>query len=115
MHERFIIHRDIKSDNVLFNEAGECKLADFGFAVQLTEQVSARATKVGTLLWMAPELILGKKKYSSSIDIWSYGIYAFELANGEPPHAHCPDQQKVLKAILNDNIPPLKSKWSKTF
>ena len=37
--------------------------------------------------WMAPELIKGKKKYGSSVDIWSYGIYAYELANGEPPFA----------------------------
>lgn len=49
---------------------------------------------------MAPELIQGKRKYDASIDIWSYGIYAFELANGEPPHAHCPNQQKVLIKIL---------------
>jgi protein-serine/threonine kinase len=87
LHERHIIHRDIKSDNVLYNEQGDVQLADFGFAVQLTEQKSARVTKVGTLHWMAPELIRGERKYSTSIDIWSFGIFAYELAMVEPPYA----------------------------
>lgn len=91
LHERHIIHRYIKSDNVLFNEEGTVQLADFGFAVQLTEQVSARTTKVGTLHWMAPELIKGERKYSTSIDIWSFGIFAFELANVDPPNAQYRD------------------------
>ena len=91
LHERHVIHRDIKSDNVLFNIAGDVQLADFGFAVQLTEQQTARTTKVGTLHWMAPELIKGDRKYSTSIDIWSFGIFAFELANVDPPNAQVRD------------------------
>ena len=91
LHERHVIHRDIKSDNVLFNIAGDVQLADFGFAVQLTEQQTARTTKVGTLHWRAPELIRGDRKYSTSIDIWSFGIFAFELANVDPPNAQVRD------------------------
>jgi serine/threonine-protein kinase 24/25/MST4 len=64
---------------------------------------------------MAPELIKGERKYSTSIDIWSFGIFAFELANVDPPNAQYRDQQKVLLKILNDEMPPLKSKWSENF
>lgn len=59
LHERNIIHRDIKSDNLLMSMNGDIKLADFGYAVQLTQEVATRASKVGTVCWMAPELIKG--------------------------------------------------------
>ena len=77
-----IIHRDIKSDNILCKDNGEIKLADFGYAVMLTQQQQARASKVGTVCWMAPELIEAKedKKYSNKVDIWSLGIFAIEPA-----------------------------------
>lgn len=61
LHQRHIIHRDIKSDNLLMNTKGEVKLADFGYAVQLTEERAGRKSKVGTVCWMAPELIRGER------------------------------------------------------
>ena len=45
-----------------------------------------RMSKVGTICWMAPELIKGKGAYDAKVDIWSYGIFALELADGEPPY-----------------------------
>lgn len=86
LHQRHIIHRDIKSDNILVSIKGDVKLADFGYSVQLTQQIAARASKVGTVCWMAPELIKGERKYNTKIDIWSFGIFAMELANGDPPY-----------------------------
>lgn len=64
LHVRHIIHRDIKSDNLLMNTKGEVKLADFGYAVQLTEEKAGRKSKVGTVCWMAPELIRGERLYT---------------------------------------------------
>ena len=88
LHSQNIIHRDIKSDNIRCKENGEIKLADFGYAVMLTQQQQSRASKVGTVCWMAPELIEAKedKQYSNKVDIWSLGIFAIELAQGEPPY-----------------------------
>jgi serine/threonine protein kinase len=60
MHRQFRLHRDIKSDNVLVGRDGEVKVADFGFAVSLTNQEAKRTSVVGTPYWMAPELIRGQ-------------------------------------------------------
>lgn len=60
IHSLHRIHRDIKSDNILMAMNGEVKLADFGYAAQLTKQKQKRNTIVGTPYWMAPELIRGQ-------------------------------------------------------
>jgi len=99
LHRRNIVHRDIKSDNILINNNGDLKLADFGYAAQLTLERDNRTTKVGTVCWMAPELILGKTSYDARVDIWSLGIFALELATGEPPYLDQP-QMKVLQLIV---------------
>ena len=86
LHSNNIVHRDIKSDNILTDRNGEVKLADFGYSAQLTKERAARSSKVGTLCWMAPELIRGERRYDTKIDIWSFGIFAYELAEGDPPY-----------------------------
>ena len=114
MHNRHIIHRDIKSDNILFNSKGEVKLADFGYAVQLTAQNNARKSKVGTVCWMAPELIKGERAYDTKIDIWSFGIFAMEMADGDPPYINEP-QGRVIFNIVKKDPPPINSRWSPEF
>ena len=86
LHERHILHRDIKSDNILVATDGKIKLADFGYATQLTSESENRISKVGTVCWMAPEMIRGKMKYNYKVDVWSFGIFVVELAQGEPPY-----------------------------
>lgn len=115
LHERNIIHRDIKSDNLLMSTNGDIKLADFGYAVQLTSEVAGRGSKVGTVCWMAPELIKGERKYTTKVDIWSFGIFAIEMATGDPPYINEP-QNKVIFNIVNKTPPPIKhSRWSEEF
>jgi serine/threonine protein kinase len=86
LHNKNILHRDIKSDNILISSAGDVKLADFGYATQLTLQKNQRDSKVGTICWMAPEIIIGKAKYDNKVDVWSFGIFLVELVKGEPPY-----------------------------
>ena len=96
LHQRGVVHRDIKSDNVLLNSKGDIKLADFGFATQLTSNRRETITKVGTVCWMAPEIVCSyKKKYDHKCDIWSLGIFGLELADGEPPYIRLP-QAKII-------------------
>lgn len=114
LHERNIIHRDIKSDNLLMSVNGDIKLADFGYAVQLTQETATRASKVGTVCWMAPELIKGQRRYTTKIDIWSIGIFAMEMADGDAPWITLP-QNKVIFNILNKEPPPINERWSADF
>lgn len=99
LHSRHIVHRDIKSDNILTNAEGACKLADFGYSAQLTQEKNGRDSKVGTLCWMAPELIKGERKYDTKIDVWSFGIFAFELANGTPPYLRQAKSRQIINII----------------
>lgn len=69
MHANNRLHRDIKSDNILYNNKGEIKIADFGFAAGLKEKQN-RNSIVGTPFWMAPELIKAEP-YDMKADVWS--------------------------------------------
>jgi len=112
IHSLHRIHRDIKSDNILLGNDGSVKLADFGYAAQLTQQKQKRNTIVGTPYWMAPELIRGQN-YDQKVDLWSLGIMIMEMAEGEPPYMEFPPL-RALFLITTKGIPDLKepSKWS---
>lgn len=107
IHKSRNIHRDIKSDNILINGKGVIKIADFGFAAQLSLQKQKRKTIVGTPYWMAPELIQGTE-YDEKVDIWSLGIMAMEMAEGEPPYMDYPPL-RALFMITTQGIPDLKN------
>ena len=84
MHDRDILHRDIKADNVLYSLNGDIKICDLGFATFLSELNDYKASFRGTPCFMAPEVYFGAF-YSKEVDVWSFGCLAYELATGKPP------------------------------
>ena len=102
LHRLNKIHRDIKCANILLGTDGNVKLADFGVSAQISDSMSRKDSIVGTPCWMAPEII--DNSYDFKCDIWSIGISAIEMAQGEPPYANLPPWQTFL--ALHQNTAP---------
>ncbi|XP_043912330.1 cyclin-dependent kinase 1 [Protopterus annectens] len=83
-HSRRVLHRDLKPQNLLIDNKGVIKLADFGLARAFGIPVRVYTHEVVTLWYRAPEILLGSNRYSTPVDIWSIGTIFAELATKKP-------------------------------
>ncbi|PKA54792.1 Cyclin-dependent kinase G-2 [Apostasia shenzhenica] len=84
LHDNWVLHRDLKTSNLLLNNRGELKICDFGLARQYGSPLKPYTHLVVTLWYRSPELLLGAKEYSTAIDMWSLGCIMAELLAKEP-------------------------------
>ncbi|XP_029002637.1 myosin-IIIa isoform X2 [Betta splendens] len=120
LHVNKTIHRDVKGNNILLTTQGGIKLVDFGVSAQLTNTRLRRNTSVGTPFWMAPEVIACEQQldstYDARCDVWSLGITAIELGDGDPPLSDLHPMRALFK--IPRNPPPTLHQpelWSDDF
>jgi negative regulator of PHO system len=105
-HQRCVLHRDLKPQNLLINSRGELKLGDFGLARAFGIPVNTYSNEVVTLWYRAPDVLLGSRNYTTTIDIWSAGCVMAEMYTGRPlfPGATNEDQlQRIFRALGTPN------------
>jgi serine/threonine protein kinase len=101
LHGNNIIHGDLKPGNILLNRFGVVKLADFGTSHCLAKR--KQETPMGTLPYMAPEIILGGQATPSS-DIWSLGCTLFQFATGLAPYSECEGLCQIMLKISQEKL-----------
>eukprot|EP01098_Paradermamoeba_levis_P012581 TRINITY_DN5538_c0_g2_i5.p1 TRINITY_DN5538_c0_g2~~TRINITY_DN5538_c0_g2_i5.p1 ORF type:complete len:475 (+),score=107.02 TRINITY_DN5538_c0_g2_i5:130-1554(+) len=114
LHDSDFVHRDLKAANILVNDKGFAKIADFGVAQKF--DTNKGEPVAGTTLWMAPEVIKQTCVDFKAADIWSLGVTAIEMAEKHPPH-HDKPVLRAMYLITNSEPPTLKQtlKWSEEF
>ncbi|PKA51796.1 Mitogen-activated protein kinase kinase kinase 1 [Apostasia shenzhenica] len=111
LHERNVVHRDIKCANILVHANGSVKLADFGLAKEISKFNVLKSCK-GSVYWMAPEVVHPRKTYGRAADIWSLGCTVLEMLTRQIPFPNVEWQHAFYKIGCGDQ-PPIPSHLSK--
>lgn len=109
-HEREVLHRDIKGSNLLIDNHGNLKIADFGLARTFNDNLRRYTNRVITLWYRSPELLLGAEEYGPEVDMWSVGCLLVELLTKRPlfPGKDEPEQIELIFRVLGS---PTNETW----
>uniref|UniRef100_A0A8D1JQW5 cyclin-dependent kinase n=1 Tax=Sus scrofa TaxID=9823 RepID=A0A8D1JQW5_PIG len=110
LHDNWILHRDLKTSNLLLSHAGILKVGDFGLAREYGSPLKAYTPVVVTLWYRAPELLLGAKEYSTAVDMWSVGCIFGELLTQKPLFPGKSDIDQINK-VFKDLGTPSEKIW----
>lgn len=109
-HENFVLHRDIKPNNLLIASTGDIKLADFGLARSFADPYRVMTSNVITRWYRPPELLFGARHYSGVVDIWSVAMVFAELVLRVPYVAGDTEVQQIW--LISENIgTPTEENW----
>ncbi len=107
-HQKGIIHRDIKSSNIMMTQSEQVKIMDFGLAkIKGSSQITRMGTTIGTAAYMSPEQARGEK-VDHRTDLWSMGVIFYELVTGQMPYKG-EYEQAVIYSILNQEPESISS------
>lgn len=96
-HDNSVLHRDLKPQNLLINNEGQLKLGDFGLARAFGIPFNTFSNEVVTLWYRAPDVLLGSRAYTTSIDIWSAGCIFAEMCTGKPLFPGTANEDQLIK------------------
>lgn len=110
VHDRKIIHRDLKGANVFLTKKGIVKIGDFGIAKVLSHTIQKARTMVGTPYYLSPEIVQSQP-YNSKTDIWSMGVMLYELCALKPPF-DAPSIHMLSMKIVRGVYNPIPTSFS---
>ncbi|KAI5172100.1 cyclin-dependent kinase 7 [Nematocida sp. LUAm3] len=109
-HSLFIIHRDIKPNNILVSKSGDIKLADFGLSIETGSSIRHMTNQVITRWYKSPEILLGGTNYTFGVDIWALGCLFAELLL-RTPYFPGTDDINQLELIFQGLGTPSEDQW----
>ena len=104
-HEQGIVHRDLKPENILLTSDGKVKLTDFGLATQLSSRISSDGAVVGTVYYLAPELLQGLT-IDERVDLYALGALLYEWSTGELPFVASDPMAIITQHLFAPAVPP---------
>ncbi|XP_043546219.1 cyclin-dependent kinase 14 isoform X1 [Chiloscyllium punctatum] len=111
IHQRYILHRDLKPQNLLISDNGELKLADFGLARAKSVPSHTYSNEVVTLWYRPPDVLLGSTEYSTCLDMWGVGCIFVEMIQGVAAFPGMKDVQDQLERIFLVLGTPTEETW----